>query len=553
MTKKNLILDAQVRLLFAAIPLSFIVTIINASIFAFIQWDILHQGRVSGWLAGLLVVMVFRIYLASQYKHSKSSLENAVRWQYLFNIGAILTALFWGYASLFLFPHQSITHQVFLAFVIAGMCAGAVTTLSFLRLPIASFLCLTLLPLIWNFFASNTEISIAMGIMVSLFFIGTLSSAKSGYENTLSNITMRLDADLREKALHESETRYKHIFEAAPLGIIHYDQDSRVLKCNVRMEEMLGCEPHKLIGKKIFDTVNGGMLIDAIKRSLAGKNGFYQGSSEQLYPGKDTPIRAYCRGIDQANGDVVGGVVVVEDMTEDCRVERLKSEFISTVSHELRTPLTAIIGSLSLLKSGVVTDQAGSQELLINAHRNSERLLLLINDILDIEKISAGKMKYNKAPLMIMDFVEQVIQNNAAYGDKHHVRYEITKSVGSDLAMLGDSHRLMQVMSNLLSNAAKFSKENSTVEIRLESDDKNITIAVCDYGEGIPEEFRGRVFDRFSQADSSDIRRVGGTGLGLNISRAIINGHGGHIWFETKLGQGTCFYFTVPLVGVDPH
>ncbi|MFC1603287.1 ATP-binding protein, partial [Pseudomonadota bacterium] len=521
--KKDLILDEQVRLLFAAIPLSAILTVVNASILTFIQWNVLNHTHLLTWLIGLLLVVVFRTYLASQYKQSESTLENTSRWQYLFNTGTILAALFWCGASLFLFPQQSITHQVFLAFVIGGMCAGAVTTLSFLRLPIACFLCLSLLPLIWNFLTSDTDISIAMGIMILLFFIGTLSSAKSAYESTLSNITMRLDADLREKALHESEARYKHIFEAAPLGIIHYDQNGSILKCNMRMGEMLGCESLKLIGKKMFDTVGDDMLIHAVKRSLAGKNGFYQGSAKQLYPGEDTPIRAYCRGIVQLNGDVVGGVAVVEDMTEDQRVERLKSEFVSTVSHELRTPLTAILGSLSLLKSGAVTDQSDIQELLTNAHRNSERLLMLINDILDIEKISAGKIEYNKAPLLVMDFVEQAIQVNAAYGDKHHVQYEITQSVVDDLAMFGDHHRLMQVMSNLLSNATKFSPENSNVQIILKHDDKNITIAVCDQGVGIPEEFRDKIFERFSQADSSDIRLVGGTGLGLNISRAIIN------------------------------
>ena len=545
--QQNLILDEQVRLLFAAIPLSIIMTVANASIFVFIQWDIFDHDRLLNWLTGLLLIVIFRGYIANRYKYGKYSLENTVRWQHLFNAGAILIALFWGYASLFLFPQQSITHQVFLAFVIAGMCAGAVTTLSFLRLPIIVFLCFSLLPLIWNFSTSSTDISVAMSIMIFLFFIGTLSSAKNSYKNTLSNITMRLDADQREMALHESEARYRHIFEAAPLGIIHYDQDSKVLECNIRLGEILGCEPSKLIGMKISDTADDDMLINAIKHSLTGRNGLYQGSSTQFYPGKDTPIRAYCRGIMLTNSDIVGGVAIIEDTTEDQQVENLKSEFISTVSHELRTPLTAILGSLSLLKSGVVADPSGAQNLLTNAHRNSERLLMLINDILDFEKISVGKMEFNKEPILIMDFAEQALQNNAAYGEKYHIHYEITQGIEADLTMFGDHHRLMQVMSNLLSNAAKFSPENSRVEILLENNDTNVTITVCDHGTGIPDEFSERIFERFSQADSSDIRSVGGTGLGLNISRAIVSHHGGHIWFETEVGQGTCFYFTIPL------
>ena len=546
-SKKDLILDEQVRLLFAAMPLSAVATIANSSILAFIQWSVVDHSRLFGWLIGMLLLVAFRIYLTARYKRNNPAPESASRWQNLFNIGAILAALLWGYACLSLFPQQSIVHQVFLAFVIAGMCAGAVTTLSFLRLPVVSFLCFSLLPLIWNFFASNTDISIAMGVMVALFFISTLSSAKRGYDNTLSNITMRLDADQREKMLYESEARYKHIFEAAPLGIIHYDKDGIILKCNMRLGEMLGYDSDKLSGVKIFDEVNDDTLVNAVKQSLAGENGYFQGSSKQLYLGNDTPIRAYFRGIVQTNGDVAGGVAVVEDITEDQRVERLKSEFVATVSHELRTPLTAIMGSLGLLKSNAVADQSRAQELLLNAHRNSERLLMLINDILDMEKISAGKMEYNKSLFPVMEFAEQAIQNNAAYGDQHKVRYEIIQRVAGDLVMCVDQHRLMQVMSNLLSNAAKFSPEHSVVEILLESNAEKVTIRVRDYGVGIPEEFGDNVFERFSQADSSTIRRAGGTGLGLSISRNIINDHGGRIWFETEVGKGTCFYFTIPL------
>jgi signal transduction histidine kinase len=230
------------------------------------------------------------------------------------------------------------------------------------------------------------------------------------------------------------------------------------------------------------------------------------------------------------------------DITESKKVERLKSEFISTVSHELRTPLTSIRGALGLLAGGVAGVLGDSaRQLLDIALKNSERLTELINDILDIEKIESGKMKFELAPHAIGALVEQAIVANQAYAHTHGVRIEASGQLAS-VQVRVDAGRFAQVMANLLSNAAKFSPRGGVVEVAAVADAQRVRISVADHGAGIPESFRDRMFQKFSQADGSDTRAKGGTGLGLAITKSIVEGMGGEISYVTQAGQGTTFF-----------
>ena len=239
-------------------------------------------------------------------------------------------------------------------------------------------------------------------------------------------------------------------------------------------------------------------------------------------------------------------VAIVRDITDRKRIDKMKSEFISTVSHELRTPLTSIRGSLGLLTGGVTGElPEQAQEMIKIASNNTERLLLLINDILDIQKIESGQMSFKFKNLAVMPFIERSIQENAAYGQQYNVRFIITRELKNS-KIFADPDRLMQVMANLLSNAAKFSPDNGVVEICVTHHDNKLRISVTDHGAGIPEEFHAKIYEKFSQADSSDNRTIGGTGLGLSISKIIIEKHGGHIGFDTTQGKGTTFYIELP-------
>ncbi|MFC6687046.1 sensor histidine kinase [Jhaorihella thermophila] len=229
---------------------------------------------------------------------------------------------------------------------------------------------------------------------------------------------------------------------------------------------------------------------------------------------------------------------------------KVKSQFVSVVSHELRTPLTSIKGSLDLLNSGAMGPVPETMKPLIDlAGKNSQRLATLINDILDFQKIEAGEMTYNFDALEVRKLVVDAVETNRGYGDSLNVSFKLDLPEEDDGAkVLGDETRLMQVLSNILSNAAKFSPEGGEVTVGYRILGSTVRIFVEDHGEGIPENSKHKVFDRFTQVDSSDQRKVGGTGLGMNISKQIVEQHNGEIDYVSELGVGTVFFVTLDLL-----
>ncbi len=241
-------------------------------------------------------------------------------------------------------------------------------------------------------------------------------------------------------------------------------------------------------------------------------------------------------------------VGIIRDITERKRNEQMQKEFISTVSHELRTPLTSIRGSLGLILGGVTGELSDkTRALLTIANNNSERLIHLINDILDLDKISAGKMQFKNKVVNLVSVVTQAIDSNKGYGDQFGVTFNLITNPDEIIIVRIDEKRMAQVMSNLFSNAAKYSPKNGQVKISIQTQDNRVCISVHDDGKGIPEEFKSRIFNKFAQADSSDTRQKGGTGLGLNITKAIIENMRGNISFESAAGQGTTFHIELPL------
>lgn len=241
-------------------------------------------------------------------------------------------------------------------------------------------------------------------------------------------------------------------------------------------------------------------------------------------------------------------VGITRDITERKRNEQMQKEFISTVSHELRTPLTSIRGSLGLILGGIAGEIPEKvKSLLTIANNNSERLIHLINDILDMEKISAGKMRFDNKVLNLVPVIQKAVASNKGYGDQLQVSFEFKAGATAEVMVRIDEKRMAQVMSNLLSNAAKYSPTHGVVDISITTENDRVRISVHDSGKGIPEAFKSRIFSKFAQADSSDTRQKGGTGLGLNITKAIVENQGGSIGFDSVEEQGTTFYVELPI------
>jgi len=239
---------------------------------------------------------------------------------------------------------------------------------------------------------------------------------------------------------------------------------------------------------------------------------------------------------------------IVHDITERKEAERLKSEFVSTVSHELRTPLTSILGALGLLDGGVaspVSEQG--KELIKVAHQNSARLVRLIDDILDIEKLEADQMVFDRYDWGVDDLLAQAVEASDAYAGAFGVVLSWTSSVPARKINV-DADRFAQVMANLISNAVKFSPEGGSVTVDAIETEAGIRFSVTDCGPGIPKSFHPRLFQHFTQADSSDTRQKGGTGLGLSISKVIVECLGGTLEFLTDPRKGSTFYFVLPSV-----
>ncbi|NMG21103.1 hypothetical protein DP116_17270 [Brasilonema bromeliae SPC951] len=231
---------------------------------------------------------------------------------------------------------------------------------------------------------------------------------------------------------------------------------------------------------------------------------------------------------------------IINDITER---KRLENEFISLVSHELRTPLTSLMGSLDLLGTGQLgTLSAKGQQVLNIATTNTERLIRLINDILDLERMKSGKIPMQPVKCNVADLIDQAVAAMQAMAERAQITL-LTEVVAAEL--IADPDRILQTLTNLLSNAIKFSEPGGTVWLRVRRSHE-VQIEVQDCGRGIPANKLQTIFERFQQVDVSDSRKKGGTGLGLAICRKIVEQHHGKIWVESVLGQGSTFHVILP-------
>lgn len=372
---------------------------------------------------------------------------------------------------------------------------------------------------------------------------------------TITNfIALKHDATDRkhtEARITAAEQQLRGVLESVVDGIITIDEHGTIQTANAAAIRIFGYSLEELVGSNVkllmpepYHSAHDGYLRNFLTTGERKIIGIGREVVGQRKNGETFPLELAVSELVLNGRRIFTGLT--RDITERKRLERMKTEFISTVSHELRTPLTAIRGALNLVlkkESATLTDKA--RHMIEMAERNSERLTFLINDILDLEKIEGGKLSFDFGATDLAALAARAIEDNEGYARKHGVNLTLA-SLDHPALVKADPHRLLQVFANLISNAVKFSPPDGVVEVSLVAQQGRYKVSVRDHGAGIPAHFRDRIFQRFAQADSSDSRDKGGTGLGLSITKAIVERHFGRVGFTDAPGGGTIFHFDLP-------
>ena len=570
------VLADQVEILYRQAPLGIAVTLVIGAVLAFELYSSAKIGElVVFW--GMLTVFVSlaRLGLVFAYKHAQTRDTAPDIWLRRFAIGALGSGVAWGFAGADFFPGHTDEQQVFLAFVLAGMSAGGLPLFAAVWWVYALYAAGVMFPFEIVLITFGSRLFTELSLMMPLFFAINVAVAYrmnqvfvSGYRLRVSygrltedytELNQRLERQLIElevvrRQVEASGRKLELFAERSPIAVLELDAEGRIKDVNREAENLFGYPASELVEtgasiKLLVRPANHAEFDEKWRELLSARESM---AGLRISNPRRDGIEVVCEWtvtpLVNPDGSIISIIAQGRDITQQLEADRLKQEFTSTLSHELRTPLTSIIGSLQLVNAGVLGDLNKDQaELTEVAERNGQRLLDLINDILDIEKIDSGKLTLYSEPMSLDTLVSESVKLNQGFADRYNVKLTAT-GLGSSITVNADHKRLLQVMTNLISNSAKFSPAGGSVEIGLrEANPRVVVITVSDRGTGIPEAFRNRIFGRFAQADSADTRAKGGTGLGLAICKRLIELMDGTIGFSDREGGGTTFWFELPI------
>ncbi len=567
----RLVLADRVDELYGQMWLGILAIFAIGAIATFEFWEVRLRELVLFWWGLVLVITAASAGLLTAYRRSPDRAQNAAQWLRWLAIAALANGANWGFAGAVFFPSHTDEQQVFLAFLLAGMMSGGIPVYAASWPIFALYAAGIVVPFTYVLATFGNRLFTEIALLVPIFYAinvgiayrltqvfhsgyrlrhayGRLTDDYRGLNQRLQQQLVELDESRRQV---EASGRKLSLFaERAPIAVLELDPEGQITQINHAAEILFGYAAAELVGAPVKKLVRPEFHVEF--------DGHWDKLVATRAPIAAIKIRNPRRdGLDvvcdwtvtplvNSEGSIIAVIAQGQDVTRQLEAERLKKEFTSTLSHELRTPLTSIIGSLQLINSGVLGEvDRDVGELTMVAERNGQRLLDLINDILDIEKIESGKLTMMLEVFPVDDLVREAIVLNKAFGERFKVEF---KALGElpGIQLNADRKRLVQVMTNLLSNAAKFSPEGGAVEITLHESGPNVCVGVHDRGPGIPETFRSRIFGRFAQADSTTSRPKGGTGLGLAISKRLVELMQGRIGFDDRPGGGSTFWFELP-------
>ena len=567
------VLADRVEQLYSQMPLGIVATLAIGGIATYELFDQRTRDLVLFWWGLVLLITAARAALYIGYRTSKDKLAEAAQWLRWLGISALANGVNWGFAGAVFFPSHTDEQQVFLAFLLAGIASAGIPTYAASWPMFAIYAGAIVLPFTYVLATFGNRLFAEIALLVPVFYLANVGIAYrlnqvfySGYRlrhaygrltEDYTALNKRLEQQLVEldeaqRQVEASGRKLALFAERAPIAVLELDAAGRIQRINNAAENLFGWTSNELVEKdasvKIlirpefhadFDTQWQQLIASRAPLAHLKIRNPRRDGLEVVCDWNVTPLV-------NTEGGVVGVIAQGQDITRQMEAEQLKKEFTSTLSHELRTPLTSIIGSLQLINSGVLGNMDPEvAELTGVAERNGQRLLDLINDILDIEKIESGKLSLVPELVTLDELVGESLVLNKGFAERFQVRYE-PRGTLLPVQVKADRKRLLQVMTNLLSNAAKFSPAGEAVEVTMEDLGARVRISVHDHGPGIPENFRARIFGRFAQADSSATRQKGGTGLGLAICKRLIEMMDGRIGFADRDGGGSVFYFELP-------
>jgi PAS domain S-box-containing protein len=411
-------------------------------------------------------------------------------------------------------------------------------------------------------FAAIEERLLFLGasIIAGSITLSVLNAKRKNEESGLKDIAALLYSDEERRALvsldsvknaisdmrlelNEARKREKAIIEKAIDVICVIDIHSRFISVSKSCLDAWGYTPKELEQKSLAELIQSEDSENIFNSILSSPNSIDKIVFECKLRRKDeTPIDLIWTGHWSPSD---GGLFcIVHDITERKRAEQLKREFTAMVTHELRSPIASVVGTITLLEDGAIgtlTEQG--QKLIHRVNLSCKRLLKLTNELLDLEKMQAGKFRLEIKEIDLKDSIETAIDSLKMAANEKRIAVEYS---GAEIRCFADEDRIIQVMINLISNAIKYSQEGTSIKIETANCENTVELAVCDSGRGIPEDKLGKIFDHYEQVDLSDAKRKGGTGLGLAICKSIIKEHGGEIGVNSKLGDGSRFWFRLP-------
>jgi signal transduction histidine kinase len=520
------ILAEQVRQLYRLAPLGLVATWLNSLLLFFVMKDVMPYRFLIPWLAAILIITLLRGWLILTFKAADPEPASAPLWANRFRSGLITIGVAWGSIALAPLSNLSMAHQVFIAFVLGGMAAGASSTFSTVRSAYAAFAIPALAPLAVHFLIVNDTFHYVMAAMLILYSFLLWRISLHNYQVNRTSLLLRYENREMIETLEQAKDR----------------------------AEGLNAQLLKEIDARLAAEADLRTQQEQLERLVEERTAELREINEQLKIEIEDRKR-----YEKALLESGERLAAAQRASEAANVA--KSEFLANMSHEMRTPLAGTLGMLKLVLDMEIGEE--ERQLLEMAKRSADSLLRIIADVLDFARLDAGMMRFERKPFSLRGVVASAVEVVSLNARQKGLllSWSVDDSVPREL--VGDEGRLRQVLVNLLGNAVKFT-ERGQVEVTARIHDAAgtgeeadsaparqqqhaafIVFAVHDTGPGIPPDQLDRIFGRFTQVDSSLTRKHGGTGLGLALTRQLVEKMGGSIWAESSVGVGSTFYFTI--------